>query len=1048
MKQNMRKWTTIGRKGMACLLAVVMMMGLWMPVYATSDLEEPTQVQETTVPTESTEPADETTAPVEPEAAEPEVTEPEVTEPEATEPEVTEPAEEEADAPADVVPVVPEAEDTFEKPSDFKNVAMMSTTAKVIDLAALSAGNAVKKNDYLFTSKTVSFNGTDYVLRLESYLTGEDTVTTETRIPSDIVLVLDQSGSMDYCFECADDNADAVAYTVRNSGIMAGKASTAYYCKNDDGKAVRLYYCDSGDACKYVDSADAKKTHTPGWYTKDHTAEKTTSASSVYIPGPADSPKIRSRIFYKNKACTTPHYDTVNGAGETCYGKFSVEGIYYSDASGDRLYYCDTCKTWFTKEECNADNHKLSTARYPRANSEDENYGAFAFREQTRPHAVYGSDVKTSKSYWVNQEGRVYGEEFHKISYCKTCKAWHVKNQHDGVKYTPKASKDAETGTTFYGTCTGDRGDALRTAMESFLAAIYDDSTGKDGVLGTEDDVHNRIAVAGFSADDTDTNAVLSYAKSGATTATKKTYNEIYGNEENDPRGGTPNETLLKNTLQDVATTNGQSVIDSAVASLKKSGNTETFKGIRMAKDILDSNPLAKNEERNRIVVVFTDGEPVSKLEAGDDVYNTGTSYRFCDAAMEYAAEIKAKNIPVYGIGIFAGADASDILGSVSKAPRNNANKFMHLISSNFPKAKDADKAYGKADMNKNLKDGESYYLSASSTEALKEIFDSIAASVTGKQEAHIKGLDKTTQIRDVISSNFALAYGVDTTKVTVHTEAFTGTKNGVKTWKDDNKTAIDNQLKVTIDEASQLVTVTGFDFSKLYVATDTAADGTVTPRGRKIVVEIPIKPAEDNMGGLKQNTNVQSDSGVYDPKGQCVENFDDPYIDVPAKVTVEKLVTGNMGDRACDFDFKVEYKQFVKHGNVDLSGKYDSNYLNTATTKNVVDEFPLAHTETKFFDTIYCGSKIKVSELNVPAGYEVFYTVKYADGSSTAATKIANKSIELDVVPGMKITFTNRLDVPIDTGVVMDSLPYILILALVAAGAAVMFLRKRKVEG
>ena len=63
----------------------------------------------------------------------------------------------------------------------------------------------------------------------------------------------------------------------------------------------------------------------------------------------------------------------------------------------------------------------------------------------------------------------------------------------------------------------------------------------------------------------------------------------------------------------------------------------------------------------------------------------------------------------------------------------------------------------------------------------------------------------------------------------------------------------------------------------------------------------------------------------------------------------------------------------------------------------------------------------------------------KDADGKATFV---------VDKLEGeMTIEFVNTYEVTIDTGIALDSLPYIVIIGIVVVGAAFLFLRKRKVE-
>ena len=63
-----------------------------------------------------------------------------------------------------------------------------------------AAANRAAGGDGLELSKEVTANGSGYTVHLEAYTTGQVTTTTSIA-PCDIVLVLDQSGSMAYNFD-------------------------------------------------------------------------------------------------------------------------------------------------------------------------------------------------------------------------------------------------------------------------------------------------------------------------------------------------------------------------------------------------------------------------------------------------------------------------------------------------------------------------------------------------------------------------------------------------------------------------------------------------------------------------------------------------------------------------------------------------------------------------------------------------------------------------------------------------------------------------------
>lgn len=85
-----------------------------------------------------------------------------------------------------------------------KSIAFVSALAMACSMVVMPAGAsyAEETNDNLHLSKGITLQSDgNYKITLEAYSTGTDTTTTtEKAVPLDIVLVLDQSGSMDYDF--------------------------------------------------------------------------------------------------------------------------------------------------------------------------------------------------------------------------------------------------------------------------------------------------------------------------------------------------------------------------------------------------------------------------------------------------------------------------------------------------------------------------------------------------------------------------------------------------------------------------------------------------------------------------------------------------------------------------------------------------------------------------------------------------------------------------------------------------------------------------------
>lgn len=171
----------------------------------------------------------------------------------------------------------------------------------------------------------------------------------------------------------------------------------------------------------------------------------------------------------------------------------------------------------------------------------------------------------------------------------------------------------------------------------------------------------------------------------------------------------------------------------------------------------------------------------------------------------------------------------------------------------------------------------------------------------------------------------------------------------------------------------------------------------------------------------------------------------------VPTKtVTIEKQVKGYFGDTRKEFEFSLDF------GDKDISkitaARSDGSAINDLSS------FTLKHGQYVTLTNVPIGATVTVTEKTPGAlygvtatGYEeaksgatdVSYTytiAKSADAQCTAITDAAN-------FEGDKIVVVNTATLFPDTGVLLDTLPYIVILAVVAGGVALLMLRKRRKE-
>lgn len=176
---------------------------------------------------------------------------------------------------------------------------------------------------------------------------------------------------------------------------------------------------------------------------------------------------------------------------------------------------------------------------------------------------------------------------------------------------------------------------------------------------------------------------------------------------------------------------------------------------------------------------------------------------------------------------------------------------------------------------------------------------------------------------------------------------------------------------------------------------------------------------------------------------------FSNFYEKSTADVTLTKHVTGLMGDTHKGFTFSIT--------------GLDGNNVTLENNGNL-SNFTLMHNEIVTLKNVPVGIVFAVVEtLNADSGYET-----KATGHDTPVTDAATRTFYYKLVlengqqvlmacdangneakeqEGLAITVTNHCTLQPDLGVLLDTLPYIVILAVVAGGVALLMLRKRRKE-
>lgn len=165
-------------------------------------------------------------------------------------------------------------------------------------------------------------------------------------------------------------------------------------------------------------------------------------------------------------------------------------------------------------------------------------------------------------------------------------------------------------------------------------------------------------------------------------------------------------------------------------------------------------------------------------------------------------------------------------------------------------------------------------------------------------------------------------------------------------------------------------------------------------------------------------------------------------YVPASANLTVSKTVTGKLGDTNKAFTFTITKADGtpvnITIANIEISeadrakvewldnGKFTLKDGASITFKNLPSD------EYKIVEEDYSGEKYETS-------WQIGTDGVVHEKNSTATVTIGTTE--------QTVAFTNHATLKPDTGVLLDTLPYIVILAVVAGGVALLMLRKRRKE-
>lgn len=635
-------------------------------------------------------------------------------------------------------------------------------------------------------SKTAKANADgSYTITLEAYATGEKFISEVTEdVPTDIILVLDQSGSMKDAF----DTITSKSYSERNNSNMEnypyrqnGGSDNIWY-KLSDGSYVRVSMRVSQDV------ADIE------W-----------KSCITNRPGFGDCLWNSDMVEWSEKGVLYQKLD--DGTYARCYvtGGILSGGYTYTYADGTSEY------VRLGKNPTQVDKERFFYAPDGVKNIYDYFYVDADGNEHPIETSI-GDNTKPKEKY-----------------------------------YSLKTTTEDRT-----------KLKALKDAVTQFSESV--------ATKAAATKVDHRIAVVGFASGKTWNGQNYDYNNTevfvGAT----------------GHRYGSAAQKVYSTAFMDMNDPNDVANVTASIGALDADGGTLTNLGVEMANGIFEANPVSAGEKRNRVVVVFTDGQP------GWSGYDSTTA----NAAITKAATTKnTYGATVYTVGIFEGANVNGT---------DKTNTFM-----------------------RNLSSGNGYYLTASNSAALNNIFQQISNNIESGGSSTT--LDAKAVIRDIIAPQFELPANATTESIKLYTAESNGSVNS---WK--NRETFPGSVSLGTNDNS--VSVSGFSFKDNWCGNQTVNGQETFHNGKKLIIEFTVRPKAGFLGGNDVYTNTSA--GIYENSNakEPIMTFDRPTVNVPIKnvtVTANDKNVYLLGNVTAD---QLKNGATVKVGKVNLDlSKSDQNY-------------------------------------------------------------------------------------------------------------------------
>lgn len=473
---------------------------------------------------------------------------------------------------------------------------------------------------------------------------------------------------------------------------------------------------------------------------------------------------------------------------------------------------------------------------------------------------------------------------------------------------------------------------------------------------------------------------------------------------------------------------------------------TATFLGLRLATRLLENlqeqegmAPLKSSGQvnRNKVVVLFTDGEPKEMTQSGTP--GSGSKFYNVELSLSESEVIKAERTE-------DGSQINGQLFSIDFAGSEGAGRFLEYLSSNYTGTSATLTGSLTDNSTPHLMDRITYsgtaitpeedrifYMNANEEGGLSEAFKKIAKAGTGSKTP----LTASSANVDVVSNSFILPSTANENNIEDYVKIFIAKLEKIENGEyvffeeylkdhtpDDytyrvpnNDGTLGDPIKVDANITVALtgtreIKVKGFDYRNCFCgpvyednydpaghSDEENALHIIGYQGYKIIIMIPIKMNPDAVGGPNVETNAPG-SGIFITDGEASALV--PYVSPTVSLPVNIHITKKGLDPGESAKFKIE-RAVLPDDDVDVTTLTDWHYVSTVFVTNS----PKTYQHTTEGDPL-------VKVIGLPANIEV--TVGEGESATTQQKNVVYRITEepwsWSYVPQTDPQYTNTTSV------------------------------------